>query len=360
MKQKRRNLLNGGPREPILAECKRCNSKVSAQHLIRRSLIDCRPSDWPDLSQNPTSELPMAIVPLTDIELQNRYIAEESSRVSFEEAKLYVDDRENKRKSIGATEVIDRSDSYKAQIFQPLSENPIVLLDEISRASKNVKDDKDDIYKYFSLMPPSLDDIRLSPEYTKYIISALAAVFQGHYWQHCPSCFKFSRRTNSNNTCRYAYPKDRVNETSLDKKGIILKRLLGQEYINSFNDVILQTFRCNHDIQILIGGVQMSEVIYYCTKYTTKPQQDAYCSVALALASYRRRLEREKAASESRSLTSAEISRKRFTGLMHTMTNSIEIAGPLAALYILRKSPSYHSHEFGGDLKINFLANNVK
>jgi len=119
MKQKRRNLLNGGPREPILAECKKCNSKVSAQHLIRRSLIDCRPSDWPDLSQNPTSELPMTIVPLTDIELQNRYIAEESSRVSFEEAKLYVDDRENKRKSIGATDVIDRSDSYKAQIFQP-------------------------------------------------------------------------------------------------------------------------------------------------------------------------------------------------------------------------------------------------
>ena len=241
------------------------------------------------------------------------------------------------------------SDNYIAQSFPPSSMNPIVLFDEISRACKNVKDnliEKDDIYKYFSLMPPSLDDIRLSPDYNRYIISALAAVFQGHYWQHCPSCLKFSRRTNSSNTCRYAYPKDRVENTSLDKKGIVLKRLLGQEYINSFNDVILQTFRCNHDIQILVGGVQMSEVIYYCTKYTTKPQQDAYCSVALALASYRRRLEREKAASEKKELSPEEVSRKRVTGLMHTMTNSIEVAGPLAALYILRKSPSYHSHDF--------------
>ena len=88
----------------------------------------------------------------------------------------------------------------------------------------------------------------------------------------------------------------------------------------------------------------MSEVIYYCTKYTTKDQQDAYCSVALALSSYRRRLEREKAGDNK--LSEEEVSRKRVTGLMYTMTNSIEIAGPLAALYILRKSPCYRSHDF--------------
>ena len=90
----------------------------------------------------------------------------------------------------------------------------------------------------------------------------------------------------------------------------------------------------------------MSDVIFYCTKYTTKPQQDVYCSVALALASFRRRQEREKAIAELRPLSSDEISRKRVTGLMYTMTNSIEVAGPLAALYILRGSPSYPSHEF--------------
>ena len=224
----------------------------------------------------------MSIIPLTEIELENRYREEQLSRVSYEEAKLYVDDRERQFRLTEEDNSIN-SDNFVKQVFSHISENPIVLFDESCRTSNNVKDniiEKDHIFKDFSLMPPSVDDKRLSKEYMDYIISALAAVFQGHYWQHCPACFKFSKRTNSSKTCRYAYPKDRVNETKLDKKGIILKRLLGHEYINSFNNVILQTFRCNHDIQILVGGIQMSEVIYYCTKYTTKDQQDAYCSVA--------------------------------------------------------------------------------
>ena len=348
-RQQRINSKNGGLREPLLAQCKNCNSKVSAQHLIRKSLIDCRPDDFPDLSGNPTSELPISLLPLTGIELENRYLTEHNSRVSLQEAKLYVNDREKHRRIMEPSILIEPSNNFIAQTFPLSSENPMILFDEVSRLSTHVKDNlivKDDIFKYFSLMPPSLDDKRLSPEYLKFIISALAAVFQGHYWQHCPSCFKFSKRTSSCNTCRYAYPKDRVDTTNIVKKGIDLKRLLGHEYINSFNDVILQTFRCNHDLQILIGGVEMSDAMFYSTKYITKPQQEVYCSAALALASYRRRLEREKADAENRQLTSEEISRKRVTGLMHTMTNSIEVAGTLAALYILRRSPCYRSHDF--------------
>ena len=348
-RQSRIDSKNGGLREPVLAQCKNCNSKVSAHHLIRKSLIDCRPKDWPDLSKNPTSELPVSLTPLTSIELENRYLAEYNSRVSLEEAKLYVNDREKQRGIIETNIINEQSNNFTAQTFSPSLENPMILFDELSRLSTNVKDNlinRDDIFKYYSLMPPSLDDKRLSPEYLKFIISALAAVFQGHYWQHCPSCFKFSKRTNSSNTCRYAYPKDRVETTKLVKKGIDLKRLLGHEYINSYNDVILLTFRCNHDLQILIGGVEMSDAIFYSTKYVTKRQQEVYCTVALALASFRRRIEREKADAESRQLTNDEISRKRVTGLMHTMTNSIEVAGTLAALYILRQSPCYRSHEF--------------
>jgi len=291
----------------------------------------------------------MSLEPLTHSELQNRYEVELKSRVTIEEAKFYVDDREKKRTVVGSNALCNQNENFTAQTFLPESQNPLNLLDEISHLSSNVKDnmiDQEDIFKYFSMMPPSLDDKRLPENYSKFIISALAAVLQGHYWQHCPSCFKFSKRTNSSKTCRYCYPKDRIEETTQEKKGIVIKRLLGHEYINSYNDVILQTFRCNHDIQILIGGVEMSEVIFYCTKYTTKPQQEAYCSVALALAAYRRRLERERAIAECRELSSEEKSRKRVTGLMYTMTSSIEVAGPLAALYILRKSPSYRSHDF--------------
>jgi hypothetical protein len=104
------------PREPSLAECKSCKLKVSAQHLIRRSLIDRRPNDWPDLSEKPSYELPMSIIPLTAMELENRYREEQLSRVSYEEAKLYVDDRERQFRLTEEDNSVN-SDKFVKQVF---------------------------------------------------------------------------------------------------------------------------------------------------------------------------------------------------------------------------------------------------
>jgi len=266
-KQQRHDSVNGGLREPLLAQCRKCKSKVSAQHLIRRSLIDCRPTDWPDLSQKPSCELPVSIRPLTNTELEYRYIAETKSRVSVEEARNIINEREKKLQYKEEENSSEEPKNYIPQTFLPCTKLPMSLFDDLSRLSRNVKDnliDQDDVFKYFSIMSPSFNDNRLPCEYSKYIISALAAVIQGYYWQPCP-CLASSRRTNSSNTSRYCYPKDRNCNTKLGRKGILLESLLGHEYINSFNNIILQTFRCNHDIQIFLGGVEMSEVIYYCT-----------------------------------------------------------------------------------------------
>jgi actin-like ATPase involved in cell morphogenesis len=84
-KQQRSDNSNNGHREPLLAMCKNCHSKVSAQHLIRISLIDCIQDDFPDLSQNPTFELPASLSTLSNSELLNRYESELKSRVSMEE-----------------------------------------------------------------------------------------------------------------------------------------------------------------------------------------------------------------------------------------------------------------------------------
>ena len=139
----------------------------------------------------------MSLEPLTNSELQIRYEAELKSRVTIEEAKLYVDDREKKRTLVGSNALCNHNENFTAQTFLPESQNPLNLLDEISHLSSNVKDnmiDQEDIFKYFSMMPPSLDDKRLPENYSKFIISALAAVLQGHYWQHCPSCFKIFKK----------------------------------------------------------------------------------------------------------------------------------------------------------------------
>ena len=132
--------------------CGKCKTKVSAQHLIRRSLIDLRPNDWPDLSKNPSCELPMSIKSLTNTELENRYKAEAKSRVCLEEAKCFVNEREDKRKIKENKEIEESIVKFIHQQFLPSSESPLNMIDDFSRICINVKDnliDNDDIYKYY-------------------------------------------------------------------------------------------------------------------------------------------------------------------------------------------------------------------
>ncbi len=52
---------------------------------------------------------------------------------------------------------------------------------------------------------------------------------------------------------------------------ILHKQLLGNEYVNNFNSIILHVFRCNHDVHLLMGS---SGITFYALKYSVKPQHD--------------------------------------------------------------------------------------
>ena len=90
--------------------------------------------------------------------------------------------------------------------------------------------------------------------------------------------------------------------------------------------------KCNHDIQILVGGYDATDRIYYTFKYVTKQQKQTDCSVALALAAFDRRLQRENEAASRADQTALDIARRRVNSMMYSTTNKQEIAGPLAAL----------------------------
>jgi len=58
----------------------------------------------------------------------------------------------------------------------------------------------------------------------------------------------------------------------------------------------MRAFRCNHNVQVLIGGSEMAERMYYACKYTTKDQYKVeWCTIAFTLAGFETRLFREKA-----------------------------------------------------------------
>lgn len=122
------------------------------------------------------------------------------------------------------------------------------------------------------------------------------------------------------------------------------------EFINGFNREMMLAFRANHDIQVMIGGSNALLRIYYATKYVTKMQEQVDSITAVALAAFKRRQLREARNNDDNVETSAidsqqraAIGRRRVAALVYAITNRREIAGPLAALYVLRGSCAYMS-----------------
>ncbi|KAF1791600.1 hypothetical protein GQ600_25179 [Phytophthora cactorum] len=77
----------------------------------------------------------------------------------------------------------------------------------------------------------------------------------------------FSNNTNAS-LCRYRFPRGRVDTMSSGRQ-----RTLGHEIMNGFNYELMATFKCNNDIQILLGGSDVANCMQYCCKYVTKQQK---------------------------------------------------------------------------------------
>ncbi|ETV85620.1 hypothetical protein H257_02239 [Aphanomyces astaci] len=194
-------------------------------------------------------------------------------------------------------------------------------------------------------MPFGPNGTRLPDETVLFVIATLESALQVHWWSHCSSCFKQSRNARGAQMWRYLFPRARVEVGLIGTSAILLVRKLGEEYINGYSDVILRAFKCNHDIQIMIGGAEMAERIYYACKYTTKDQQKVECRTALALAAFDTRIQRELSTAESGKALSDEVKcRRRLASHMFNMTRKQEVAGPLCALYLLRESCAYTGH----------------
>jgi len=85
----------------------------------------------------------------------------------------------------------------------------------------------------------------------------IALSCQSHNWRQNNSFFKCSSNSSSG-ICRYLFPLPVIEKTSLgvdaDLPAISQKRHVANEYINRYNETMLQVFRCNHDDRLLIGS----------------------------------------------------------------------------------------------------------
>lgn len=82
---------------------------------------------------------------------------------------------------------------------------------------------------------------------------------QKHSWKHVKSCIKNSSLVSKGH-CRYRFPRQPCLVADIDENGNYESvRYLGSEYINDYNDVLLQILKSNMDIRFL--AVQVSRFV---------------------------------------------------------------------------------------------------
>lgn len=324
-------------REPALVKCGRCGAEFSSQHVLRSVMLKHWPVDWPP-----------GMSPLTPSEIVAQAKKEVMCRNSLVEAENVVYERESIRSSASAN-VADNNGSGELRERSEMELDRLHCSNEAQALYTRLDDDpffNSDILRTLAMMPPSEDDERISIQSKLFMVSALALRFNQHWWSHTASCFKESKMTGSSEICRYTFPRERVDQSYVDDTGFHARRLLGYEFMNGFNPTIMETFRCNHDVQLLVGGSGATDRIYYCCKYVAKPQRQHDSVTATALVAFKRREEREEQERQDGSRPEGiVIARRRVGSMAFNITNRQEIAGPLAVLYLLHGSCCYQSHE---------------
>ncbi|KAF1789423.1 hypothetical protein GQ600_20543 [Phytophthora cactorum] len=101
----------------------------------------------------------------------------------------------------------------------------------------------------------------------------------------------------------------------------------------------------NYEMMATLGK-DIADRIYYCCKNVTNQQKQLDSQVAVAVAAFKRRQDREALEASAKPLeaTNGVLKvRKRIAAMVCNATNRQEVAGPFAALYLFRGSCYYLS-----------------
>jgi hypothetical protein len=162
---------------------------------------------------------------------------------------------------------------------------------------------------------------------------------QTHDHNHRKSCFNKSVINPDINECRFQFPQstNKLN-TSLNEDGLEIYRPPGCNYLNTYNEQILQCLHCNHDVK-LISGKGAVNMCFYTLKYASKLQQKIENEQNIALMAFNKKF------NENPNCPNAGFS--RLASVIYKFNSFLEIPATMAMHYILSDNPFYISHEMG-------------
>ncbi|POM75858.1 LOW QUALITY PROTEIN: Hypothetical protein PHPALM_6979, partial [Phytophthora palmivora] len=229
--------------EPQLAQCSQCTIKMSSQHVLRRVIFNIDHRVGHRLYE------PIQLNAAVQMQVKCR------GNVGAAKAAVF------RRDMFLATR--DNLDDTYGEHLRALNAVPCRYEQREDDAFRT-----DKVAQAIMALPPSIDDERWPPNAVAFAVAMLVFMLNLHWWSHVGSCFKPSR-ASSPGQCRYRFPRDRAVSTSCSSAGVTIARQTPFEYVNGFNACLMLAFKSNHDIQVLIGGLEALLRIYYTTKHVT-------------------------------------------------------------------------------------------
>ncbi|KAI9105877.1 hypothetical protein DFS34DRAFT_33744 [Phlyctochytrium arcticum] len=125
---------------------------------------------------------------------------------------------------------------------------------------------------------------------------------------------------------------------------VFLERQNGSLYLNTFNPLFATLFKFNHDIRPMLGG-EAADVKLYVMKYSFKPQVQFEKLHTIYASALRKSIERETQVEEVDESSQWTRGFRRMKRQVTDLSGKMEVVSTMAALYLLRKSAFYESHE---------------
>ena len=147
---------------------------------------------------------------------------------------------------------------------------------------------------------------------------------------------------NRHNTCKARFPRETCSETKIDLETGSLTLKKREEWINFFTPILSYLIKCNSDVTSLLSGTAIKAIVAYVTEYITKVPLKTHAMFDII----RNMFDKKSEIVQSNTLTDEEKAKRLMVSMVNSMTASMEIGGPMAALYLLDNPDHYTSHKF--------------
>jgi hypothetical protein len=199
-------------------------------------------------------------------------------------------------------------------------------------------------------MPVPLSLPAASDARRRIILAELRLACNMHSHKHTSNCFKTADKKAR---CRYGFPLDVVDESSLDAEHRLqLQRLIGNNYVNKSNDIVLWCYRCNNDVRF-IATTGSRDAMWYTIGYVSKAQSNGNTAADAMRAAVDMRYARNEVDAPR---DEAHAARRLIGSAALGATSKESFSAPMCAFSLLGNDIALASHPFGSLLLAQFLA----